>query len=273
MAFAQLTGLIKNGEDYIDKLEAEFPNGLGRVKASYVVRYDAAGVMFAFARSKVQLRAQARAIMRHYIAAKYTGMRRVDHAVPIGFAYLDGRGFHIHAEPRFIDQASLKVFYRLPGWFTGGSERVDALTLHNRVILRRLYRKEIRYLNRLVALDDLIDVINDPGEDDDVGESISVDELEEAARDFVSMAPGLDDLRDNAFFAIFDGLIRLNSARTQGGRSALILEITPPDTDVTVTKYLMSGRKRDGESTFEDEPVGAGPSDLEAGTVVRSAAG
>ena len=271
MAFAQLIGLIKNGEDYIDKLEAEFPAGLGRVKASYVVRYDAAGVMYAFARSKSQLRAQARVIMRHYIAAKYTGMRQVDHAAPIGFAYLEGRGFEIHAEPRFIHQAGLQVLYRLPGWFTEGSEKVGALTLQNRRILSKLYSREIRYLDRFVALDDLIDVLNDPGDEDGERESISVQALEEAARDFVSMAAGLDEFRENAFFAIFDGLIRLNSARTQGGRSALILEITPPGTDVTVTKHLMAGRKRDGQDPFEDQPAGTDPSEAEVGDRVGAA--
>ena len=123
LAFAELTGLIKNGQEYIDQLESEFPAGLGRVKASYVVSFDAAGVMYAFARSKKQLRAQARAIMRHYIAAKYTGMRLVDHAGPIGFAYLEGRGFNVRTEPRFIHQAGLEVLYRLPGWFAGGGAR------------------------------------------------------------------------------------------------------------------------------------------------------
>jgi hypothetical protein len=70
-------------------------------------------------------------------------------------------------------------------------------------------------------LDDLIDALNEPGDgpgDAHSGsELISVQALEKAAADFVSVADDLDDFRDNTFFAIFDGLIRLNSARTQGG--------------------------------------------------------
>jgi hypothetical protein len=109
-------------------------------------------------------------------------------------------------------------------------------------LLRQLYLSEASYVKRLIKLDSLVDQLVDNAKLG-AAEPVPVDEFEQSARDFVSMAPKLDRFRENAFFCVFDQLIRYNSGGKRGGRSALVLEITPPGSKQTVTKYLMPERK------------------------------
>ena len=229
---AQYVGLVPDSNDYCYQLEQEFPKGLGQVNISYVVRYDYKEVMTAFLFSETELAAEIREIMRNYIAAKYTGMTRTDWLRPVGYAYLQKSGFQSYALPHFLNE-SIQVVAKLP-------EGKRKLRRENKQFLRLLYRSEAKYVKRLLALDKLIDEFKD---EDDV--SVHVEDLEQAARDFVEMAPKIDRFRDNAFFLVFDGLIRRRSGGKQGGRSAMVLEITPSGSKETVTKYLMAGHSKD----------------------------
>jgi hypothetical protein len=71
---------------------------------------------------------------------------------------------------------------------------------------------------------------------------VPVDKLQEAARGFVEMADDLDTFAgQNAFFGVFDAMVRAGSNSKGRRESALVLEITPPGANETVTRVLMGG--------------------------------
>lgn len=180
--------------------------------------------------------------MRQFVFAKYSGMRQRNWLRPLGFAYLQGSGFKDHMLPKFFNE-TFPVSAVLP-------EGTRNLVRLAREGLRLLYTSERTYLNRLKSLDEAIG-------DLEAGETLEVDDLEKTVRKFVEAAPKVDRFRDNTFFAIFDYLIRHGSGGARGGRSAMVLEITPPvadgDEEQTVTKYLMSGRKQPGSEEFDSD--------------------
>lgn len=260
--FANFIGLLPDTDGYLEQLESEFPRGLGRVKVQYVVRYDYDAVSKVFDLEADALILRARMAMRQFVAAKYTGMRQRNWFRPLGFAYLQGSGYRTHMLPKFFNE-TFPVSAVLPE----GPRNLRRMT---REALRLLYRSEKKYLRRLKSLDETIGELND-------GEAVPVADLEEAVREFVAAAPKVDRFRDNTFFAIFDDLIRHGSGGVRGGRSAMVLEITPPvadgDEEQTVTKYLMSGRKQPGSEDFDsDEFDGEVPTD-EPPAGLASAAG
>jgi hypothetical protein len=173
-------------------------------------------------------------IMRSYLAAKYTGMSSKAWLRPAGYAYLQGSGFRFYTEPRFFNESTV-----VQALTPEGPRR---LSHGAKALLRQFYSSEAKYVERLIELDSLVDQLIDNAKHGGA-EPVPVEEFEQAARRFVSMAPKLDRYRDNAFFCVFDMLIRNNSGGKRGGRSALVLEITPPGSKQTVTKYLMAERK------------------------------
>jgi len=70
---------------------------------------------------------------------------------------------------------------------------------------------------------------------------VSLDDLNGDAERFVSMADDMDQYRENAFFAVFDKLVRAGGGAS---KSSMILTITPPNGEA-VTKILSSAAAAD----------------------------
>jgi len=113
----------------------------------------------------------------------------------------------------------------LPAWFTRGEPMKVGLSPSDIQFLITLCNIEKSYADRLVKLDEVLDLALKEKK------PIPLDELKEAAREFAEMADDLDKWRENAFFAIFDKIVEAalkKSPRDKAAReSAMVLEITP----------------------------------------------
>ena len=250
---AALVGILPDTAGFLDSLRTQFPKGLGRVSAKYVVRYDSDAVSAAFqladGENRENLRRLAMETMRSHIAARYTSMRVVDGMALLGFAYLDPALFGSFVRLGFAGFAQSEVLVTLPAWFTKGpAQRVRLQNVHKQVLIT-LYNVENTFLNRLVRLDATIDGLRDELE------GVSADDLNGQVREFVQMSDDLNEFRENAFFAVFDRLVHEGSGGKAPRNSALVLEITPQG-GKTVTKVLTAARPVAGVS---ETAANAGP--------------
>ena len=250
---AALVGILPDTAGFLDSLRTQFPKGLGKVSAKYVVRYDSDAVSAAFqladGENRENLRRLAMETMRSHIAARYTSMRVVDGMALLGFAYLDPALFGSFVRLGFAGFAQSEVLVTLPAWFTKGpAQRVRLQNVHKQVLIT-LYNVENTFLNRLVRLDATIDGLRDELE------GVSADDLNGQVREFVQMSDDLNEFRENAFFAVFDRLVHEGSGGKAPRNSALVLEITPQG-GKTVTKVLTAARPVSGVS---ETPANAGP--------------
>jgi hypothetical protein len=223
---AEFLGLFRkqSREAFVADLARQFPGGLGKVKVSYIVRYDGAALRDALgAVSGDELRDLARRTMRKLIGSKYTGMKKTAHLARVGFAYLSQSLHDVFDKEGFTALSQFKAV-TLPAWFTGGEAMKVALSSTDIQLLVTLCNIEKSYADRLVKLDKVLDLALKEKK------PIPLDELKEAARKFLEMADDVDEWRDNAFFAIFDKIVEaaLNkSPRDKPAReSAMVLEIT-----------------------------------------------
>jgi hypothetical protein len=235
---AEFLGLFRkqSREAFVADLARQFPGGLGKVKISYIVRYDGAALRDALgAVSGDELRDLARRTMRKLIGSKYTGMKKTDHLTRVGFAYLSP-SLHDVFDKEGPNALSRFKAVTLPAWFTGSEAMKVALSATDIQLLVTLCNIEKSYADRLVKLDEVLD----RGLKEK--KPIPLDELNKAARKFVEMADDVNEWRDNAFFAIFDKIVEaaLNkSPQDKPAReSAMVLEITP-DGKKKVRKALM----------------------------------
>jgi hypothetical protein len=253
LELAALVGILPDTASFLDSLRNQFPTGLGKVSATYVIRYDSDAVSAAFqlpdGENRENLRRLAMETMRSHIAARYTSMRSVDGMALLGFAYLDPALFQRFMRLGFAAFAQSDVVVTLPAWFTKGSaQKITLQNVHKQVLIT-LYNVENRFLNRLVQLDATIDALRDELE------SVSADELNTQVKEFVEMSDDLNKFRENAFFAVFDRLVHEGSGGRAPRNSSLVLEITPQG-GKTVTKVLTAARPVGGVSEI---PANAGP--------------
>ncbi len=224
---AEFLGLFEkqSRESFVSDLASQFPDGFGKVKISYVVRYNNAVLRDALSSvSGDELRELARQTMRRLIGAKYTGMKRTEWLARVGFAYLSPS---LHEVFDREGSNALRQFktVTLPAWFTRDAPLKVELSSSDIQFLITLCSIEQSYADRLVKLDQILDrVFKD-------GLPIPLDELMDAARKFIEMADDLDEWRENAFFAIFDKVVETSlkkAPETKAVReSAMTLEITP----------------------------------------------
>ena len=250
---AALVGLLPDTAGFLDSLRNQFPKGLGKVSAKYVIRYDSDAVSAAFqlpdGENRENLRKLAMETMRSHIAARYTSLRATEGMALLGFAYLDPGLFESFLRLGFAGFAQSDVLVTLPAWFTGGfAQKVRLQNLHKQVLIT-LYNVENRFLNRLVHLDATIDALRD----ELVG--VSAEDLNKQVREFVEMSDDLNEFRENAFFAVFDRLVHEGSGGRAPRNSSLVLEITPQG-GKTVTKVLTAAKPVAGIS---EVPTSEGP--------------
>jgi hypothetical protein len=239
LELAALVGILPDTATFVDQLRDQFPKGLGKVTAKYVVRYDSDAVAAAFqlqdGANRENLRRFATETMRTYIATKYTAMPATHGMALLGFAYLSPETFSLFKKlgPPAFTKSHITV--TLPAWFTQGAAQSLELSQVPKESLKTLYIVEGTFLDRLVELDKTMDGLRDGS----IG--VSADDLNEQVKDFVAMADDLSFGRENAFFAVFDRLVLEGSGGKALRNSALVLEITPPGGE-KVTKVLTAGR-------------------------------
>jgi hypothetical protein len=224
--FAEFLGLFdKQGRDaFFDDLTKQFPQGFGKVSIQYVVRYDKDALREAFrSTSGDSLRQLALRTTRKLIGAKYTGMKQTERLSRIGFAYLSPSLHEAFDKDGFTALQQFKSV-TLPAWFTRDQPRKVDLIPSDIQFLITLCMIERNYADRLVKLDAVFDRSLQEKK------PIPLDELQDAARNFVDMADDLDQWRENAFFAIFDKVVEAALSGSPQPRvareSAMVLEIT-----------------------------------------------
>jgi hypothetical protein len=232
LAFGEALGVLKSASLLADELSRQFPSGLGKVQASYAVRFDEAGVRAAFSLSGQALARVARQATRRLMAAQLIGRGPGSALARVGFAYLDPAFAELY-DRGFTALLQEAKGVLLPAWFLGGPSRVEALDASHRKMLLTLFAIERELDERLVELDRLVDRCIDERE------PVPGEELQKAAVRFVEMAKDLDDWGgQNAFFGVFDALVHAGGGGQGRREAALVLEITPPVGE-KVTKILM----------------------------------
>lgn len=252
LAFGEAMGLLRSqdpnrsaADELAQELRAEFGEPLGKVKIDYTVRYDNQAIQSMLLRKTGELLDQARRVLRQTIAARYIGMPQTHWMARLGFAYLDPALYERFRVDPLLRQ---RIDVVLPSWFTGGSPL--AVTLPNNDALASLFRTEDQYLKRLGALDELVDRIRD-------SQAVTLDDLQQASREFVGMAGKIDNWAVNAFFAVFDGLIQFDSGGKAIRESAMVLEITPPGDTEPIRKIFQSPGSWNAPATRPEGPVTA----------------
>lgn len=240
LEMAVFLGLMSSDEiaALVGKLSKQFPGGLGNVQIKYVVRYDEQALRSAFgALAGEQLRNLARKTMRQVIASKFTGMRQVDWAARVGFAYLADNLDDITRDEGCQALRKMKAV-EIPSWFSGRKKEFVNLSSANVEVLVTLCNLERVYVDRLDRLDRVLDkALIDK-------KPISNDELAEASKKFVELSNKINVFKENAFFAIFDKLVQAGAPNRARRESAMVLEITPvgKTEEEKITKILMAGK-------------------------------
>jgi len=252
--FATTSGILTDREAFVRQLLLEFPNGLGKVSARYVVRYDPESVQAAFQipdnAEHDNTRRIALETMRSFIAARYIGKSSAHWDARFGFAYGDPAIFRSFKDLGFAAFKQSHVHVTLPSWFTKGAPQTPELIDAQKQSLITLYNYQEKFLVRLAALDDTLDSLRQHSS------GISSDNLNKQVRKFVEMADDLDDYRENAFFAVFDRLVAEGSGGKAPRKSSLVLEITAPGKE-TVTKVLTAIRAAPEAQPVENETATA----------------
>lgn len=239
LQLAQYLGLIRDPQQLVFSFGQQFPKGLGRVKVSYVVRYNDTAVRNAFTgfTSPQTLEVFARTTSRELVATHFTSLPPDKALSTLGFAYLSNDLYVAFAHDGFNPEKFKNDHHfelLLPTWFNNGA----TVQLHKDLlgVLATFFRVENDFVERLKKLSNLLSTSGPQ----------KLQELNDATLHFVGLADDLDkEGGPNTFFAIFDRLSQ-EGVKTGGVReSAVIVEITPPPESAssppqTITKYFHS---------------------------------
>lgn len=238
LKLAEILGLIPSAHSMAEQLGREFPGGLGKVTARYLVTYDSDSLRDAFTLlSGEPLKQLARATARQVAAARLI-QRKNDRLAAVGFAYLDPYFADLYYRQGFTALLNDDRAIRLPNWFTGGETRIVPLPARDagRHVLATLFAMEQKMADRLARLDEVVDEARKQKR------PVKDSELEQAAKDFVATAAKIDQfISVNSFFAVFDRFIYEGSRGKGFRQSAMILQIQPPGETEPVTKFFASG--------------------------------
>lgn len=121
-------------------------------------------------------------------------------------------------------------------WYTGCGKRTVELDKPARMELQKLFLSQGKYVKRLGKLDEKIDQARQKGE------AVPTEDLRKASKQFIAMADNLEEWRENAFFALFDGLVHLEAGSKARRESVLKITILPPGAKEKVRKILQAGK-------------------------------
>ena len=161
--------------------------------------------------------------MRKFISTKYQNLPLTTQIRPLGAAYASPEVYALYRKG-FTALRDANIAVRVKG------SASQALSPALKASLITLFNIEQSYVKRLRELNDTVQALA-------AGKgSVSLDDLNSDAERFVSMADDMDQYRENAFFAVFDKLVRAGGGAS---KSSMILTITPPGGQA-VTKILSS---------------------------------
>jgi hypothetical protein len=231
LSLGRRLGLVPDG--LVPELESQFGKRLGRVQATYTVRFDHKAVHDAFvALTGKDLDAVVRSAGRSLVAAAMVTRKSLDLAA-VGLAYRHGTGLLEKNRNNTLDSQALTV--TLPGWLVGGAGAKTTIQRDDlgMKLLRTLFNIEDDLAERFVTLDAVVDDARMKQR------SVAVEELEKAADQVLRQGAQMDKFgAPNTFFGIFDALVRIGGLGKAHRESALVLEITPPGGE-KVTKFFM----------------------------------
>jgi hypothetical protein len=221
-------GLVPDG--LTAELETQFGKRLGKVSATYTVRFDHKAVQDAFvALTADQIDPTVRRVARQMVAAAMVRRGSADLS-GVGLAYAHGKeAFELHRAATLV---KTPVQVSLPGWVTGGQGSTVVLRMPFLQQLDMLFFVEDELVKRFTRLDTVIDTARK------TKSAVSLAQLEDAATKVLDQGATIDKFAPNAFFAVFDALVRVGGLGKSHRESALLLEITPPGGE-TVTRFFM----------------------------------
>lgn len=222
-------------DDYVAQLRADFPDGLGRVEADYVVRFSPTALLDTLRSTAAPLSGQARAALRRFFKRTY-GRRDRGRAERTALAdYLICTSVERRHGAGGVRNHGAAKHYNLH--FTDAAGRQDWRVIHNEngALVYSWFQEETDYLAAFNALDRAVD------------SPVNQSRLDEAVRVFVRtpesrklLGSALWD--ENVFFLAVDSLLReVGHAKRE---AALTLKITPPDAGArsggTITRVFAS---------------------------------
>lgn len=232
LEFAEVAGIVHSPDGLLKQLMEEFPQGLGKVNAKYVIRYDSDAVLAAFCLpDHAELSVIIRRMMRSFIATRYVGMPVTNWSARLGFAYSSASLFDQYEKLGFAAFAKSPVTVNLPASHSKGTSQAVALLPEQKHTLASLYSIEDKFIHHYLKLCRSIRGLKDQQT------GITVQKLNQQILNLVGLSDDLNEYRQNAFFAVLDHLIQTGNKGTIRN-SSLVLEITPPQSTQTVTKII-----------------------------------
>lgn len=215
LELAKLLGLISETDaaQIVNNLTNQVGETIGKVKLEYVVKYSDEAIRQAFTPPlPPDFEAKLRFIIRRINAAPAMGRPLID--VVVRLAYLEPQWHQAY----LVHNNSLSnviVRATAPPWHRDAGKSTQLNSTH-KSSLEYFYRKENTFVEKFSKL--IGTVSSFP--------NVDLDDLEDAARGFVSLS---DDLlvknADNPFFALFDWFVKTKSSVPDQRKSALVLSV------------------------------------------------
>jgi len=233
LSLAETVGLIPSTQDFAAELAKQFPQGLGKVTAQYVVTFDNDGVRDAFTAPVGTAAALAHSVTTGLIRAQLLHRNVTDNNVMIALAALDPTVRKVFVTQGWTAVRDGTWTVGVPAFLGGGQETLNpALNL----LLVTLLQMEFAFAEGFAQLDALVKNAKT------TGTPAPVDKLQALATSFVEKVADISDYgRINSMFAVFDALVHAGSNGKGYRNSTLILQIQAGDPKSMVTKYLSSG--------------------------------
>ena len=237
---ARELGLVRDVDQVLERLLDEFPQhpeALGEVEVSYAVRYEPEGVMSVFIADNLTQLALARSVARQVVGRSFLAGGPGHPLYSVGIGYLSGN------RDAFLGDASITVQVtpdlRKPG-LAAVVVRKD-----QKLLVRTLFAIEETFVSRLEAFDALVDQMRKHAE------PVPVEAIQRAALSWAKMNAKLERFSHggqsiNAFFVVFDRLVRAATVGRARRKSALIVSILPPGGTSKVTKYFVDDGAPEG---------------------------
>ncbi len=234
LAFAEALGLIPSAQAFTQALVAQFPNGLNKVTAKYVVAFDNDGVRDAFTVTPGQAKALAHRITQGLIRSALIHRGLLVGPALIALAAIDPQIHRVYEQQGFTAVRDGHWAVNVPADLGGGRTNINQAL---NPFINTLLGMEFAFAQSFSDLDDLVTKAKH-------GTPIPVDTLQKMVTKFVESAADISSYgRINSVFAVFDALVRAGSNGKGYRESTMILEIQAGTQ--TVTKFLSSGAPKE----------------------------
>lgn len=235
LQLAESVGLVSSANDFLNRLNTEFPQGLGKVTAQYVVTFDSDGIRDAFTAAPGTASDIAHTVTQNLIRAQVVHRSLLDKPALIVLAALDPGVRQTYQTEGYTALEHAYLTVDVPPALGGGQENLDQ-SLNLFVI--SVLDMEYGFAKSFAALDNLVAAAKR-------GTPIPVNTLQKLATQFVESVANIADYgRINTMFAVFDALVQAGGNGKNYRESSMILTIQAGDAQQKITKYLSSAPAR-----------------------------